>query len=89
MLTARDLSRAEWRKSTRSSTNGDCVEVAVLPEWRKSSRSGDNGNCVEVAGLPEAVAVRDSKDRGGPVLAFEPDAWATFVTGVKAGEFDL
>lgn len=25
-----DLSRAKWRKSTRSGTNGNCVEIAQL-----------------------------------------------------------
>ncbi|WP_089158001.1 DUF397 domain-containing protein [Micromonospora sp. NBS 11-29] len=49
--------------------------------WRKSSRSnGQGGACVEVAdGLTEVVAVRDSKDPAGPVLAFAPDAWRAFV----------
>ncbi|MEU4369192.1 DUF397 domain-containing protein [Micromonospora chersina] len=53
-------------------------------EWRKSTRSnGSGGNCVEVAGnLPGVVAVRDSKDPTGPVLAFAPDAWRAFVTRV-------
>lgn len=52
--------------------------------WRKSTRSGpDGGNCVEVAdNLPGVVAVRDSKDPNGPVLAFGPDAWHAFVTQV-------
>ncbi|MFI5834735.1 DUF397 domain-containing protein [Micromonospora sp. NPDC051300] len=52
--------------------------------WRKSSRSnGQGGACVEVAGdLPGVVAVRDSKDPAGPVLAFDSDAWRAFVTGV-------
>ncbi|MFC4022087.1 DUF397 domain-containing protein [Micromonospora sp. GCM10011542] len=52
--------------------------------WRKSTRSnGSGGNCVEVAdNLPGVVAVRDSKDLGGPVLAFGPDAWRVFVAGV-------
>ena len=37
--------------------------------WAKSSYSFANGNCVEVARLPGVVAVRDSEDPGGPVLA--------------------
>jgi hypothetical protein len=55
-------------------------------EWRKSTRSGSNGgDCIEVAdNLTDVVAVRDSKDQAGPVLAFRPYAWSAFVSGVKA-----
>jgi hypothetical protein len=54
-----------------------------LYHWRKSSRSGDNG-CVEVADNPAGmVGVRDSKDVGGPVLAFEPASWRAFVAAVR------
>jgi hypothetical protein len=28
------------------------------------------------------VLVRDSKDRSGPVLSFDPTAWSRFVTGI-------
>ena len=38
--------------------------------WRKSSRSTDKANCVEVAVAVGAVAVRDSKNPTGGVLAF-------------------
>ncbi|MEV6986651.1 DUF397 domain-containing protein [Sphaerisporangium sp. NPDC051017] len=56
--------------------------------WRKSSySSGNGGNCVEVAAHPEGVAVRDSKDLGGPVVRFGGGEWGAFVAGVKAGVF--
>ena len=56
-------------------------------QWRKASYSGTNGgNCVEVAtNLPGVVVVRDSKDRGGLVLALDPAAWREFTDRVKAG----
>ena len=55
--------------------------------WRKSSWSNANG-CVEVAFVQGQVAVRDSKDRTGPVLVFTPHEWQAFLRGVRAGEFD-
>jgi hypothetical protein len=66
-----------WRKSSYSTDNGECVEVA----WRKSSYSAGNGECVEV-GWPEhtAVAVRDSKCPAGPTLAFPTTEWHNFLT---------
>jgi hypothetical protein len=50
--------------------------------WRKSSYSGDSGtdNCVEVAFVVDAVGVRDSKNTGGPALAFSLSAWRRFVS---------
>jgi Domain of unknown function (DUF397) len=67
------------------------MEESVNLRWRKSSYSGNGGgNCVEVANnLPGIVAVRDSKDRGGPNLAVSGNAWSEFVQGIKHGEFDL
>jgi hypothetical protein len=58
--------------------------------FRKSSFSGaSNPACVEVGFETSAVLMRDSKDRGGPVLRFTVAEWKAFVAGVKAGEFDL
>ncbi|MER5934662.1 DUF397 domain-containing protein [Streptomyces sp. NPDC002054] len=58
------------------------------PRWFKSSYSNNGGNCMAVAANLAAsrglVPVRDSKNPGGPVLAFSTGAFATFVTGIKS-----
>ncbi|MFD9715755.1 DUF397 domain-containing protein [Streptomyces sp. NPDC056500] len=52
-------------------------------DWFKSSYSGDEGGeCVEVAAATATVHIRDSKESGGPQLAFTRAAWAGFVTEV-------
>jgi Domain of unknown function (DUF397) len=65
-----DLSRAAWRKSSYSNgTGGSCVEIATLPR-------------------PEGqyqIAVRDSKDPDGPVLAFTPAQWRLLTASIKVG----
>ncbi|MEV4481703.1 DUF397 domain-containing protein [Micromonospora coxensis] len=57
--------------------------------WRRSTRSGGiGGNCVEVAtNLPGIVAIRDSKDPAGPVLAVGGVTWHRFTTAVTTGQF--
>jgi hypothetical protein len=37
----------DWRKSSYSTNNGQCVEASA--EWRKSKSSHTTGNCVEVS----------------------------------------
>lgn len=76
MMTAAELAGIQWRKSSYSGGNGDCVEVG----WRKSSYSGNGEACVEV-GWPALadVAVRDSKHPTGPTLAFSVGRWRAFL----------
>jgi hypothetical protein len=84
-----DFSDVTWRKSSYSgASGGSCVEVGV---WRKSSYSGSSGGgCVEVAQFPaSAVAVRDSKNPDGPKLVLASADWRSFLSGMKAGTFDL
>lgn len=57
----------DWFKSSRSSSNANCVEVRFA------------GHAVGV----RAVGVRDSKDRSGPALAFAAPAWTSFLSGLK------
>src|SRR5262245_59229341 len=63
-----------WRKSSFSgASGGGCVEMA----WHKSSFSGGGGGgCVEVAWPDLQVAVRDSKNPGGPSLTFPQANWS-------------
>ena len=56
--------------------------------WRKSARIGANG-CVEVGLVDDKIAVRDSKDRQGPVLLFTAHEWEAFLGGARDGEFEL
>ncbi|TDE56839.1 DUF397 domain-containing protein [Nonomuraea mesophila] len=66
-------------------------EELATAVWRKALASGGTGgNCVEVAPLSGGrVAVRDSKNRGGPALTFTAAEWAAFKNGVINGEFDF
>ena len=69
-----DLSRATWRKSSYSNgTGGSCVEIAELTDPASEHQ----------------IAVRDSKNPNGPILAFTSREWHAFTTGIKAGEFKL
>ncbi|MEU2132480.1 DUF397 domain-containing protein [Streptomyces sp. NPDC018352] len=62
------------------------------PRWFKSSFSENGGQCIEVAanlvGSLGVVPLRDSKNPSGPVLNASAASFASFVAGVKAGEFD-
>lgn len=64
------------------------VERLRNATFRKSDKSGDIG-CVEVAFVEDAAGVRDSYDRGGPMLAFDAATWTQFISTVRAGDYDL
>ncbi|MGC4808320.1 DUF397 domain-containing protein [Micromonospora sp. DT233] len=55
--------------------------------WHVSTRSGNGGgNCVEAGPVLDGsgrFAVRDSKDRSGPVLVYAATDWRTFLTGLR------
>lgn len=67
-----------WRKSGNSGTTA-CVELA----WRKSTFTHPD-NCVEVAWPVDRVAMRDSKNPGGPMLTFDPTTLAALVATISA-----
>jgi len=49
----------------------------------------DGESCVEVARLADRIGVRNSGDgESGPVLLLDEHEWRTFVSGVRAGNFD-
>ena len=56
--------------------------------WIKSSRSSSTGQCIEVAAILPGVAVRDSKNPGGPALLLDPAAFAAFTSAVKTGHLE-
>jgi hypothetical protein len=47
--------------------------------WHKPSRSAGANNCVEVAHTHGWTALRDSKNKTGPILIFTDDEWSTFI----------
>ncbi|MEQ3550142.1 DUF397 domain-containing protein [Pseudonocardia nematodicida] len=63
------------------------AEIDAL-DWRKSVRSGYQGNCVELAVTAGAIAVRNSRDPHGTVLAFSSPEMAAFLGAIKSGELD-
>lgn len=77
-MTVPELAQSVWRKSSYSSDEANCVEVAFAG-WHKSSYSSSEANCVEVAHAPAVVGVRDTKDRDGGALTLTPAAWTAFL----------
>lgn len=63
--------------------------LLLAARWRKSRVSNPTGSCVEIAELPgDSIAVRNSRDKSGPALIYPRTAVASFLHGLKNGEFD-
>lgn len=66
----------------------DSIEPSRVA-WHVSTRSGNGGgNCVEAGPVLDGsrrVAVRDSKDRSGPILVYSAASWTGFLTGLRSG----
>jgi hypothetical protein len=58
--------------------------------WRTSSYTNNGGACVEVADDQSGiVAIRDSKDRNGPILLLTPMQWREFITKLRANAVSI
>jgi hypothetical protein len=60
------------------------TQASNLHPWRKSRHSAGDGNCIEVALGTHLVCLRDSKNPEGGRLAVGPEAFRSFLRGVKA-----
>jgi Domain of unknown function (DUF397) len=56
--------------------------------WKTAQRCKDI-SCVEVRQIQQGVEVRNSTAPDGPVVAFTNTEWASFLSGVEAGEFSI
>jgi hypothetical protein len=70
-----DFDQAAWRKSSYSTQNGSCVEIAA--------------GLAEPGGQSQVIAVRDSKDAAGPRLVFPAAGWRAFIGAVRDGRLGL
>lgn len=59
------------------------------PSWRKSSYSNSSSNCVEVGQDGPQIAVRDTRNRRGPALAFSQQGWREFTRRIRSGQAGL
>ncbi|MBI0319463.1 DUF397 domain-containing protein [Streptomyces javensis] len=57
--------------------------------WFKSSFSPNAGQCVEVRFDAGVAHVRNTRNRTGPMVAFDRAEWEAFLLGVWNGEFDM
>ncbi len=64
------------------------MQARLSATWQKASQCVAD-NCVEVRLIDDDIQVRSSKQPDGASLSYDRDEWRTFVSAVKAGEFDV
>jgi hypothetical protein len=65
------VSDFQYRKSSYSDPDRECVEIAT--------------NMLAMSAVSAVVAIRDSKNPGGPTLRLRPVAWGVFQAAVREG----
>lgn len=55
--------------------------------WIKATASDQQAACVEQRAHDGVIDVRDTKDRGGPVLRFTHAEYAAWLDRARGGEF--
>lgn len=73
-----------WGWRIVATAGGTVHDRTTEDGWRKSSKSS-SGNCVEIRKEGDRVFVRDSKDRSGPVLAVDVNAFRGLIADLKDG----
>jgi Domain of unknown function (DUF397) len=65
-------------------------EGKIEPSFAESSYSSPGDRAVlEIGFAASEVLLRDSAKPNSPVLHFTPEEWRAFISGVRAGLFDL
>ncbi len=70
------------------SSNNSGLSVRTSGTWHRAERCIDSG-CVEAKRVGDTVFVRSSKDPDGARVSYDLEEWGTFISAVKAGEFDI
>jgi hypothetical protein len=58
--------------------------MSTIEKWRKSSRSNSESVCVELSIGTARAGVRDTKNRDGGTLTFDPTSFRAFLASIRA-----
>jgi hypothetical protein len=78
---SKNLKGMDWRKSSYSNSQGNCLEVA---NWRAPDHGTAQGECALARKATTAVLVRDTTNRSGATLAVSAETWRALLAKVRA-----